>query len=151
MITTPAIVSTDFTVLVDELEFMFDGFDSAVTHEDATETTGTDSPGSRSIFVNVIDQQYYAPNLSMGPMICQSLRDHGIAAPIDVHLLSVSNPEEQEDSIAAYVEAGASYITLPCVNLDPIRQSIRWRTWLKWYKFESVYCKFVNLHCLHII
>ena len=133
MITTPAIVSTDFTVLVDELEFMFDGFGS-VEHEDDMETTGTDSTGSTSIFVNVIDQQYYAPNLSMGPMICQSLRDHGIAAPIDVHLLSVSNPEEQEDSIAAYVEAGATYITLPCANLDPIRHGICWREYFEGYK-----------------
>ena len=125
MITTPAIVSTDFTALVDELEFMFDGFESSDEYEDATETTGTDSTGSTSIFVDVTDQQYYAPNLSMGPMICQSLRDHGVIAPIDVHLLSVSNPEEEEDSIAAYVEAGATYITLPCANLNPIRHGIR--------------------------
>ena len=68
---------------------------------------------------------HYVPNLTIGPLVCEALRKHGVTAPIDVHLLSVSNPEEEEDSIAAYVEAGATYITLPCANLNPIRHGIR--------------------------
>merc|ERR1711988_1294809 len=50
---------------------------------------------------------HYVPNLTIGPMVCKALRDHGVTAPIDVHLM-VSPVDCIVDDFAA---AGASYIT----------------------------------------
>jgi ribulose-phosphate 3-epimerase len=50
---------------------------------------------------------HFVPNLTMGPMICKSLRDHGVVAPIDVHLMV--NPVDE--MIRMFADAGANYIT----------------------------------------
>mmetsp|Transcript_38721 Transcript_38721/g.116321 ORF Transcript_38721/g.116321 Transcript_38721/m.116321 type:complete len:192 (+) Transcript_38721:350-925(+) len=50
---------------------------------------------------------HYVPNLTIGPMVCKALRDHGVTAPIDVHLMV--SPVDQ--SIQDFADAGASYIT----------------------------------------
>ena len=50
---------------------------------------------------------HYVPNLTIGPMVCQSLRDYGITAPIDVHLMV--KPVDQ--LIKSFSKAGATYIT----------------------------------------
>lgn len=61
--------------------------------------------GVDRIHMDVMDQ-HYVPNLTMGPMFCQALRDHGIAAPIDVHLMV----EPVDLMIDAFGAAGATTI-----------------------------------------
>jgi ribulose-phosphate 3-epimerase len=62
--------------------------------------------GADMIHFDVMDN-HYVPNLTIGPMVCKALRDHGIEAPIDVHLM-VSPVDEL---VSQFAEAGASFIT----------------------------------------
>ena len=62
--------------------------------------------GADIIHFDVMDN-HFVPNLTIGPMICQSLRDFGIQAPIDVHLMI----EPVDRIIPDFAEAGANYIT----------------------------------------
>ena len=62
--------------------------------------------GGDIIHFDVMDN-HFVPNLTMGPMICKSLRDHGVVAPVDVHLMV--NPVDE--MIRMFAEAGANYIT----------------------------------------
>ena len=62
--------------------------------------------GGDIIHFDVMDNRF-VPNLTMGPMICKSLRDHGVVAPIDVHLMV--NPVDE--MIRMFADAGANYIT----------------------------------------
>ncbi|MCK0537384.1 ribulose-phosphate 3-epimerase [Alcanivorax quisquiliarum] len=62
--------------------------------------------GADVIHFDVMDN-HYVPNLTIGPMVCKALRDYGIRAPIDVHLM-VSPVDEL---ITRFAEAGASIIT----------------------------------------
>jgi ribulose-phosphate 3-epimerase len=50
---------------------------------------------------------HYVPNLTIGPMVCKALRNHGVTAPIDVHLMV----QPVDDLIRMFADAGASYIT----------------------------------------
>ena len=50
---------------------------------------------------------HYVPNLTIGPMVCQALRKHGITAPIDVHLMV----EPVDRIVPDFAEAGASIIS----------------------------------------
>ena len=50
---------------------------------------------------------HYVPNLTIGPMVCKALRDHGVTAPIDVHLMV----SPVDALIQDFIDAGASYIT----------------------------------------
>lgn len=62
--------------------------------------------GGDIIHFDVMDN-HFVPNLTMGPMICKSLRDHGVVAPIDVHLMV--NPVDE--MIRMFADAGANFIT----------------------------------------
>ncbi|MGK0441721.1 MAG: ribulose-phosphate 3-epimerase [Pseudohongiellaceae bacterium] len=62
--------------------------------------------GADIIHFDVMDN-HYVPNLTIGPMVCKALRDHGVTAPIDVHLMV----SPVDGLIADFAEAGASYIT----------------------------------------
>jgi ribulose-phosphate 3-epimerase len=62
--------------------------------------------GADVIHFDVMDN-HYVPNLTIGPMICQALREHGVTADIDVHLMV--QPVDQ--MITSFAEAGASYIS----------------------------------------
>jgi len=62
--------------------------------------------GADWIHFDVMDN-HYVPNLTIGPMICKALRDHGVTAPIDVHLMV----EPVDRIIPDFAEAGASMIT----------------------------------------
>ena len=83
----PSILSADFARLGEEVEAVL-------------------AAGADLIHFDVMDN-HYVPNLTIGPMICQALRDHGITAPIDVHLM-VSPVDRIVEDFAA---AGADYIS----------------------------------------
>ena len=62
--------------------------------------------GADWVHFDVMDN-HYVPNLTIGPMICEALRNHGISAPIDVHLMV----EPVDRLIPDFAEAGATTIT----------------------------------------
>ncbi len=62
--------------------------------------------GGDVVHFDVMDN-HYVPNLTMGPMVLKALRDYGITAPIDVHLMA----KPVDRLIPDFAEAGASYIT----------------------------------------
>jgi len=62
--------------------------------------------GADWVHFDVMDN-HYVPNLTIGPMVCQALRDHGVTAPIDVHLMV----EPVDRLIPDFAKAGASMIT----------------------------------------
>ena len=62
--------------------------------------------GADMVHFDVMDN-HYVPNLTVGPMVCQALRDHGVTAPIDVHLMV----QPVDALIEMFARAGATYIT----------------------------------------
>ncbi|ROR08607.1 ribulose-phosphate 3-epimerase [Erwinia sp. JUb26] len=62
--------------------------------------------GGDVIHFDVMDN-HYVPNLTMGPMVLKALRDYGVTAPIDVHLMA----KPVDRLIPDFAKAGASYIT----------------------------------------
>jgi ribulose-phosphate 3-epimerase len=62
--------------------------------------------GADMVHFDVMDN-HYVPNLTVGPMVCQALRDHDVTAPIDVHLMV----QPVDALIEMFAEAGATYIT----------------------------------------
>ena len=62
--------------------------------------------GAEWVHFDVMDN-HYVPNLTFGPMICKALRDYGIGAPIDVHLMV----EPVDDLVQLFAQAGATLIS----------------------------------------
>ena len=58
------------------------------------------------VHFDVMDN-HYVPNLTIGPMVCKALREYGVVAPIDVHLMV----KPVDRIIGDFIDAGASYIT----------------------------------------
>ena len=86
-IISPSILAADFARLGEEV-------DSVIR------------AGADWIHFDVMDN-HYVPNLTIGPMVCKSLRDYGISVPLDVHLMV-----EPVDSIVYdFAKAGATNIT----------------------------------------
>jgi ribulose-phosphate 3-epimerase len=63
--------------------------------------------GADRIHFDVMDN-HYVPNLTVGPLVCRSLRDYGITAPIDVHLMT----SPVDSLILDFAKAGANIITV---------------------------------------
>ena len=83
----PSILSADFARLGDDV--------SAVL-----------AAGADIVHFDVMDN-HFVPNLTIGPLVCEALRNYGITAPIDVHLMV----EPVDRLIPDFAKAGASYIT----------------------------------------
>merc|ERR1711966_496119 len=83
----PSILSADFAKLGQEVDNVL-------------------AAGADVVHFDVMDN-HYVPNLTIGPGVCKALRDHGVTAPIDVHLMV--SPVDR--IIGDFVDAGASYIT----------------------------------------
>ncbi|MBA3564662.1 MAG: ribulose-phosphate 3-epimerase [Gammaproteobacteria bacterium] len=86
----PSILSADFARLGEEVDTVL-------------------AAGADMIHFDVMDN-HYVPNLTVGPVVCEALRKHGIEAPIDVHLMV----EPVDRIIADFAAAGAS-----CLSIHP--------------------------------
>lgn len=76
--------------------------------------------GADIVHFDVMDN-HYVPNLTIGPMVCKALRDYGVTAPIDVHLMV----KPVDRIIGDFLEAGASYITFHPEGSDHIDRSLQ--------------------------
>lgn len=76
--------------------------------------------GADVIHFDVMDN-HYVPNLTIGPMVCEALRKHGVTAPIDVHLMV----SPVDDLIRMFIDAGASYITFHPEATNHIDRSLQ--------------------------
>jgi ribulose-phosphate 3-epimerase len=64
---------------------------------------------------------HYVPNLTIGPLVCEALRKHGVTAPIDVHLMV----KPVDRIIPDFAKAGATYITFHPEASDHIDRSLQ--------------------------
>jgi len=76
--------------------------------------------GADIIHFDVMDN-HYVPNLSFGPMVCKALRDYGIKAVIDVHLMV----KPVDRLIPEFADAGADYITFHPEASEHIDRSLQ--------------------------
>ena len=76
--------------------------------------------GADIVHFDVMDN-HYVPNLTIGPMVCKALRDHGVTAPIDVHLMV----SPVDDLIRMFADAGADYITFHPKGSNHIDRSLQ--------------------------
>lgn len=83
----PSILSADFARLGEDTQKVLDA-------------------GADVVHFDVMDN-HYVPNLTIGPMVCQALRNYGITAPIDVHLMV----KPVDRIIPDFAKAGATYIS----------------------------------------
>jgi len=75
--------------------------------------------GADIVHFDVMDN-HYVPNLTIGPLVCEALRNHGVSAPIDVHLMV----KPVDRIIPDFASAGASYITFHPEAADHIDRSL---------------------------
>jgi len=76
--------------------------------------------GADIIHFDVMDN-HYVPNLTMGPMVCEALRKHGVTAPIDCHLMV----KPVDRLIGDFIDAGASYVTFHPEASEHIDRSLQ--------------------------
>ncbi len=83
----PSILSADFARLGEEVDAVLEA-------------------GADIVHFDVMDN-HYVPNLTIGPLVCEALRKHGVTAPIDVHLMV----KPVDRIVPDFAKAGATYIT----------------------------------------
>ncbi len=88
LVIAPSILSADFARLGEDTQAVLNA-------------------GADWVHFDVMDN-HYVPNLTIGPLVCQSLRDFGISAPIDVHLMI----DPVDRIIPDFAKAGASVISI---------------------------------------
>ena len=100
-IIAPSILSADFARLGEEVDAVL-------------------SAGADWIHFDVMDN-HYVPNLTIGPMVCDSLRSYGITVPIDVHLMV----KPVDNLIEDFAKAGATYISFHPEASDHVDKSLQ--------------------------
>jgi ribulose-phosphate 3-epimerase len=96
----PSILSADFARLGDEVNAVL-------------------AAGADVVHFDVMDN-HYVPNLTIGPLVCEALRKHGITAPIDVHLMV----KPVDRIIPDFAKAGATFISFHPEASDHIDRTI---------------------------
>lgn len=97
----PSILSADFARLGEEVDAVL-------------------AAGADVIHFDVMDN-HYVPNLTVGPMVCKALRQYGVTAPIDVHLMV----RPVDSLIESFLAAGADYISFHPEASDHIDRSLQ--------------------------
>ena len=97
----PSILSADFAKLGEEVDAVVAG-------------------GADLIHFDVMDN-HYVPNLTIGPLVCEALRKHGVKAPIDVHLMV----KPVDRIIPDFAAAGASYISIHPEATEHVDRSLQ--------------------------
>ena len=97
----PSILSADFARLGEEVDAVI-------------------AAGAEWVHFDVMDN-HYVPNLTIGPLICQALRKHGVTAPIDVHLMV----KPVDRIVPDFAKAGASLISFHPEASDHIDRTIQ--------------------------
>ena len=97
----PSILSADFARLGEEVDKVL-------------------AAGADVVHFDVMDN-HYVPNLTIGPMVCKALRNYGVTAPIDVHLMV----KPVDRIIGDFIEAGATYITFHPEASEHIDRSLQ--------------------------
>ncbi|MCE8003721.1 ribulose-phosphate 3-epimerase [Billgrantia ethanolica] len=97
----PSILSADFARLGEEVDRVL-------------------AAGADIVHFDVMDN-HYVPNLTIGPMVCEALRKHGVTAPIDAHLMV----KPVDRLIGDFIDAGASYITFHPEASEHIDRSLQ--------------------------
>jgi len=83
------------------------------------EVTTVLASGADIVHFDVMDN-HYVPNLTIGPLVCEALRKHGVTAPIDVHLMV----KPVDRIIPDFAKAGATYITFHPDASDHVDRTI---------------------------
>ena len=97
----PSILSADFARLGEEVDAVL-------------------KAGADIVHFDVMDN-HYVPNLTIGPLVCEALRKHGVTAPIDVHLMV----KPVDRIIPDFAKAGATYITFHPEATEHIDRSLQ--------------------------